>query len=279
MKETPKAAETLDKLIAAFDSGTVAEAIAHHAIPRDPNEAPRPCDAWSLNNNLLLWIQGTEDARGFRQWQEIGRQVKKGSKAIHILIPLVGKKKDAAPDDADAIQVYGFKACPVFAMEDTEGEPIHAGAYEPPAPPPLANVAEAWAIPIHYAPREGNYLGAYQFNAATNATEDTRQRIKLCSHDETVFFHELAHAADRRANPAAFAEGKRGQDPAREAVADLAAAVLARVYLDKDASGTAYKYLKNYGDPRKLAHQVSRRTLEAIRLIMETAAEATAAAA
>lgn len=35
-------------------------------------ECERPCDRWSPGNRLLL-AAGTEDARGYRQWQEVGR--------------------------------------------------------------------------------------------------------------------------------------------------------------------------------------------------------------
>src|SRR4051794_40846156 len=41
--------------------------------------------AWSLCNQLLVLLAGTADARGYRQWQEGGRHVKKGAKSIRIL--------------------------------------------------------------------------------------------------------------------------------------------------------------------------------------------------
>ena len=47
----------------------------------------KPCDRWSFTNKILMLIQGTADARGYRQWQEAGRHVKKGAHAIHILAP------------------------------------------------------------------------------------------------------------------------------------------------------------------------------------------------
>jgi len=39
-------------------------------------------DAWSFFNCLIMLMNNTEDARGFRQWQKVGRRVKKGAKSI-----------------------------------------------------------------------------------------------------------------------------------------------------------------------------------------------------
>jgi SOS response regulatory protein OraA/RecX len=44
-----------------------------------------PADKWSFLNRVLMYLNETDDARGFRQWQEVGRYVKKGSKAFYTL--------------------------------------------------------------------------------------------------------------------------------------------------------------------------------------------------
>src|ERR1700676_3773126 len=45
---------------------------------------------YSLNNTLLIWAQRPDATRvaGFRAWQALGRQVRKGSKGIAILAPI-----------------------------------------------------------------------------------------------------------------------------------------------------------------------------------------------
>src|SRR5659263_251378 len=50
-----------------------------------------PADKWSFLNRVLMYLNETDDARGFRQWQEVGRYVKKGSKAFYILAPMIKK--------------------------------------------------------------------------------------------------------------------------------------------------------------------------------------------
>src|SRR3990172_11779155 len=50
-----------------------------------------PADKWSFLNRVLMYLNETEDARGFRQWKQAGRYVKKGSKAFYILAPMLKK--------------------------------------------------------------------------------------------------------------------------------------------------------------------------------------------
>lgn len=57
-----------------------------------------PADNWSFLNRLIMYINGTDDARGFRQWQHVNRYVKKGSTAFYILAPMVARFKDTETD-------------------------------------------------------------------------------------------------------------------------------------------------------------------------------------
>jgi hypothetical protein len=66
---------------------------------------------------------GHEDARGFRQWKEVNRQVRAGEKAFHILIPLT-KKVDDREGGKEGVVTYGFKTAPVFGYCQTEGKPL-----------------------------------------------------------------------------------------------------------------------------------------------------------
>ncbi|WP_373278597.1 ArdC-like ssDNA-binding domain-containing protein [Alicyclobacillus shizuokensis] len=137
----------------------------------------------------------TFDARGFKQWEEAGRKVKKGAKAFYILGPVTKTVTREDPETGEEIRrlvVVGFKAIPVFRLEDTEGDPVTVPNYDPPVLPPLMNVAQAWGIPVRYAPKTGRFYGLYH---------PVRDEIILCSHDEITFFHELAHAAHNRIHP------------------------------------------------------------------------------
>ena len=88
MKLTSKAQEALDRILKSFEEGTVPEAIAKVLLPR----FDIPSNAWSLNNRLLMFLSGTADARGIRQWRDAGRWIRKGSRAIYILVPIFVQK-------------------------------------------------------------------------------------------------------------------------------------------------------------------------------------------
>ena len=70
--------ETVSGIIASFERGDIPEAIAYSMFPI----ADIPSAKWSLLNRTLVFLAGTQDARGFRQWKQVGRYVKKGSQVF-----------------------------------------------------------------------------------------------------------------------------------------------------------------------------------------------------
>src|SRR4030067_153556 len=109
-----KVRQALERVVQRFKEGDIPEAIAYSMFPI-PNI---PASRWSLLNRTLMFISGTSDARGYRQWQEVGRHVKKGSKAITILAPRFIRKQTEEDEEAKSILV-GFLSVPVFKVEDT----------------------------------------------------------------------------------------------------------------------------------------------------------------
>ena len=230
MRRTQKAQEQLEKILKMFESGKIPKALASTSLP--PLDVP--CSKWSLNNRLLIFWAGTQDARGIRQWKEVGRYPKKGSKAIFILVPLIRKKTvETGGEETERSFVYGFRAMPVFRVEDTEGELLTYPDIEPPTPPPLSDVAERWGIAVKYQGFLGSYYGAYV---------PAQREIVLATHDERVFFHELAHVAHEKL----IGELKLGQDWKQEIVAELSAASLLHLYGRRPNDGMAYQYIERY---------------------------------
>ena len=232
MKLTEKAQEILSRIVETFHEGTIPDAIARTIIP--PIDVP--CARWSLNNRILTFLSGTSDARGINQWKEVGRWPKKGSKAIYILVPLIRKKPINSDDEAsEELRLYGFRAMPVFRAEDTEGEPLSYPDIEPPAPPPLVDVAECWGIAVTYQRFPGDYYGAYV---------PDRSEILLATHDELTFFHELAHVAHEQV----LGKLNLKQDWCQEIVAELTAATLCHLYGRRPNDGMAYQYIARYAE-------------------------------
>lgn len=230
-----KIKKVLNNILDRFKSGDIPKAIAYSMFPIPDIPAAK----WSLCNRTLMFIAGTADARGFTQWHQTGRHVKKGAKAFHILAPRFSKKEN--DDGEEEVFLSGFLAVHVFKSEDTEGEPLDYQQIELPELP-LIEVAQEWGISVRAIPGNYRYYGYFS---------PGRREISLATEKEVVFFHELSHAAHERIlgrlNP--------GQDWKQEIVAELSAAVLCNM-VGKDGDkylGNAYTYIDNYASKAKLS--------------------------
>jgi len=244
--------ETLGKIEEAFKQPD--KLTGYMAASLIKSEEDRPIDRWSWGNRLLCLMHGTADARTFKQWKTVNRYVKKGEKAFFLLAPNTFRVKDEESDETHVV-LRGFSTFAVFSVESTDGEPLPS--YEPETLPPLMNVAESWGISVKYCPAYSKAHGS------TNGTD----RIRLMDHDESTFFHELVHCADDRC----VGGLKGGQDPQQEAVAEIGAAVLARLYgLNTDSN--AYHYVKSYtGNPVQSLLKLMPRIEKALNLILDSA--------
>ncbi len=217
------AEQALSDVLGLFrDPERLPDAIAQTVIARRSGDSPM--GAWSLPNQLLCILAGTADARGYRQWEEAGRHVTKGSRAVRILAPRTRKIAEtdrATGEQSERVAVVGFLGIPVFRYEDTDGAPLEVADYRPAVLPPLADVAERLGVSVAWAPFTSRYRGAYVHG---------RDAIVLCSHDESVFFHELAHAAHQRVLASRGASLRGGQVASQEVVAEVVAAVLCKLF-------------------------------------------------
>lgn len=221
-------ADATGKLLEMFQTGKMPEAIALTIIKKKDGD-DQPSFHWSLGNQILMYVQGTTDARGFDQWKSVGRYVKKGAKAIWIQAPLVKKIKS---EEEETVIITGFRPIPVFRYEDTDGKEIEKPNYDPNELPPFWDVAERLGISVNYAPLNGNYYGKYSPGS---------KKITLCSQDAFIYFHELAHAVH-----GTFKDLNKGQDVEQEIVAEITAAVLCQLQGIHGYESQAYEYIKGY---------------------------------
>jgi hypothetical protein len=232
--------ETVSGIIASFERGDIPEAIAYSMFPI-PN---LPSSKWSLLNRTIMFLAGTQDARGFRQWKQANRHVKKGAKSFRILVPCIVKKENGENGEVEHA-LRGFMCKPVFRVEDTDGEALEYETLELPDFP-LRERAEEWGISVKAIPGNYRYYGYYRPNS---------KEIALATPEETVFFHELAHAAHERVKGAL----KAGQDPLQEIVAELSAQALSRLVgkQARDTTGNSYRYIQGYAEKLKLSPQAA----------------------
>jgi hypothetical protein len=222
-----KAEQAANAILTAFQNPNgLPKALAPIFINRKDNV---PCRSWSWSNQMIAAIHGHADARGYRQWQAIGRHVCKGQKGFEILVPLAKKVERENADTGEkteGVALYGFKHAVVFGLGQTDGEPL-----PPPDPAvtgwletlPLMDVAKAWGLSVEaYNGRRGAAMGRYRHGHS----------IALGVENLSTWSHEMIHAADDRLGKLT----ERGQHWRSETVAELGGAILLSVLgLEDDA--------------------------------------------
>ena len=266
-----QAESAAQSILSAFESGNLPKALAPVFVRRKDGV---PCRAWSWSNQLIAALAGTSDARGYRQWQAVGRQVKKGSKSFPILCPCIGKRteKDGETGQEKDVQfIYGFTSAPVFRLEDTEGDPL-----PPPDPEvmawleslPVVEVARSWGLSVDaYNGANASYYGYYKHG----------QGIALGVKDLSTWSHEMVHAADDRNLTITRAPG---QQPDNEVVAELGGAILLEIlgYETESDRGGCWEYVQRYASKTKrdtlaVCQSLLKRTCDCVALIVDTAEE------
>ncbi len=233
-----KVKQVLNSIVEKFKSGEIPQAVAMACFPTPDT----PSSHWSFTNRIIMFLSGTGDARGYRQWKDADRFVKKGSHPIHILAPYFKKEIDEESGEEKKVLKY-FNPVPVFRFEDTGGEKLDYQSYEIPNLP-LKSRAMEWGISLKLIPGNYNYYGYYS---------SKRKEIVLASPEEIVFFHELAHAGHEKVK----GHLKSGQDPLQEIIAELSAQALCRLVgkRTEDTTGNSFRYIERYAKKiKKSAH-------------------------
>lgn len=222
-----KVKSVLDSILDLFKNGNIPEMVALSTYPA----SVLPMKKWSLLNQLLCYMTGLTDFRGYKQWLEVKRYVKKGEKATQILVPWIKKEKDDTGEEKPFLA--GFITANVFAVEQTDGEPLDYQKLELPNLP-LLETAKELGVNVAVIPGNYDHYGYYS---------PSQKVIALASPEECVFFHELTHLADDRINGL-----KTGQDPIQEITAELGALCLCQI-VGLDGSkhlGNSYRYIEKY---------------------------------
>lgn len=264
MNLSGKAAETANDILRAFENpNSLPAPIATIFIWR---KDASPCRSWSWRNQLIAALHGHTDARGFRQWLEAGRCVKKGEKAFIILSPCMKKVVDEDTGKEKTV-LFGFRGMPVFGFGQTDGDAL------PEADPavaqwldslPMREVANAWGLKVEaFNGKDVGKLGTFLAGKG----------IALGVENTATWAHELIHAADHRNGNLT----ELGQHWRSETVAELGGAVLLTILgLKHDADlGGCWSYIKGYAakegiDTLKACNLVLERTCEAVALVLDT---------
>lgn len=236
---------------------------------------------YSLNNQLLIYMQKPDATQvaGFRKWQEVGRSVQKGEKAIWIFAPMSRRvpKEDAngkpilGTDGKKqyAQQLIGFKPVPVFDVSSTDGDPL-------PLPPVVsvdrlsgeapAGMHEDLCAQI----ADHGYRVIYSDNGGgpgipDGSTDPVNKTVTINTHyspahQSVVAAHELAHIElGHTERTGEYHTGAGGQRSTMEVEAQSVSYVVGRRYGLTD--NNSFSYIDGWarGDKEKV-----RKTAEAV---------------
>jgi hypothetical protein len=224
-----KVKSVLDSILEQFKNGdNIPQLVALATFPT----VNSPMHKWSLMNQLICYISESNDVRGYNQWKEVKRFVKKGAKSVHILVPWMKSKEEDNGDKKSFLA--GFMTAPVFRVEDTDGEPLDYQQIELPKFPLMDRIKEL-GVDITAIPGNYDHYGYYS---------PSKKVIALASPEFCVLAHEATHLADEKVN----GKLELGQNPLQEITAELGALALCQlVGLDgSEHLGNHYRYIESY---------------------------------
>lgn len=210
---------------------------------------------YSWGNVLLIYSQRPEASHvgGYHFWLRLGRHVRKGERGIAILAPMVGRKRSSDDEELAEVErarVFGFKACHVWDVSQTDGEP-------------LAEFATVKGDPQGYLTRLVEFVAsqkiALEYDSAIAPARGMSSGSKItllpdlspAEHLATLAHecaHEMLHRGERR---------KETTHTVRETEAEAVAFVVcAAIGLDVNTASSDYVQLHG-GDKATLADSLA----------------------
>ncbi len=264
MATSDKVTEALDRLTAAV------EGLASGEEWRRMLEVAARFHDYSPSNVLLILAQAPWATRvaGYRKWQELNRQVRKGEKGIAVLAPCRYRVKpaDADVEDADRGEaVRGFRVVHLFDVSQTDGEPLpclSAPLLEGDAPATLWDRLAEQVAGAGFQLERGDCGGANgrtDFGArqvGVRADVEGAQAAKTLAHE---LGHVLLHGG------AEYGRGCRGRaEVEAESVAYL---VCAGAGMATDAYSFPYVTMWSGGEP-EVVRETAGRVVTAARAVL-----------
>ncbi len=145
---------------------------------------------YSFLNQIRLMMQGVhEPVATYRRWQELGRQVRKGSKAKTVLAPVMVSREDKDSDSKRQVLVGFRDSRTVFGFSDTDGDDLPA--VELPGWDVDTALAALTIDRVPFDLTDGNTAG-YSFQ------DDAGRHLAInpvAKYPAKTLLHELAHLA------------------------------------------------------------------------------------
>jgi antirestriction protein ArdC len=156
---------------------------------------------YSFNNLMLIAAQCPHATRvaGYRKWQQLGRQVRKGKRAVKVLGYSTKNITKTDPETGEEVEdrLVRYPVLSVFDISQTDGDPVPADAYQLPTgdgPDGALDRLTAWLTAEGWTLRQLPLAGTCE-----GYTDHERRIIVTETNLEpaarlVVLLHEAAHA-------------------------------------------------------------------------------------
>jgi len=243
--------------------------------------------SYSLGNLVLIALQAPQATRvaGFRGWQSVGRQVRKGERGIAILAPCTYRPNMSSgttvsaheqPTDerggpaapATGKQLRGFRVVHVFDVAQTDGDPLPEVApvlLTGQAPAGLWEDLASQVAGYGYALERGGCAGANGYTDPTRRVVRVRDDVDEAQAVKTLA-HELGHLeCGHVADLSTYLTCRGRCEVEAESVAYVVAAARGL-----DASGYTFAYLAGWaGTNPATVRQAAETVTRAARTILD----------
>mgnify|MGYP001604069233 CR=1 FL=1 len=254
----------LEKQIQGYVSQLADETDAFHKSASFKEYLDTMAKFWhySYRNQLLIHIQNKEASyvAGFKKWNEMGRKIKAGSKAIKILAPCTKKvvKKDPNGEEKETAFTYFFPVS-VFDVSQTDGKELPKINVEVEGDSlkglldKLLGFCKSRNIEVEF--KELGVNGLYGYSRGGKIAVDSKQSV---NSQVNTLIHEIAHELTH------YSEGgKKFSKEEKEIQAEATTYVVTKA-LDSENKSSAYLVL--YTDDKN-------KIIENLEVISKTAKE------
>lgn len=206
---------------------------------------------YSFGNCMLIMMQMPYASliAGYGKWKELGRQVNKGEKGIHIIAPMPYTEEN---ENGEEIKRIRFKAATVFDISQTSGEPLPDYIHDLEGdivPEQVAAVIEALrkvtGVPITFEDISGSAHGYYsqsEKRIVIRTDMSDAQTVKTAIHEAA---HCLLHDKDSELETAQ--SSRNSKEIQAESIAFIVAS-----RLGLDTSAYSFPYIAGWSDGKPL---------------------------
>ena len=220
---------------------------------------------YSIGNQLWAWSQclAREIPLGpiatFKKWQELGRQVQKGQKAISLVMPVTIVKKDEAGEKTgDVFQMFTVRNN-WFVLSQTEGDD-YVNEVPVPAWDKVKALETLGITETSFDLLNGNVQGYAQLNSiAINPVAEFPHKTR---------FHEIAHVVLGHTKEGLLTDSENTPRDVREVEAEGVAYILCSL-LDLPGLHESRGYIQNWLQGAEISDKSAQRIFSAANKILE----------